>query len=54
VDVGVSDIIFYLILLALIFMFVRPGSPAAGAIQALSNAAAGVIGAATGATMGEA
>lgn len=44
----ISDILYYLIILAIIYTLVRPGSPAAAAVKALADASVGAVGAATG------
>lgn len=47
--IGPLDIIFYVVVVALVFMMVRPGSKAGTALIAVTNALAAVIGTATGA-----
>lgn len=42
------DIAFWVIVAALIYVLVRPGSPAGVAVVAVTDLAAGLIGAATG------
>lgn len=42
------DIAFYVILAAILFMLVRPGSPAGTAVVALTDLSVGLVGTATG------
>jgi hypothetical protein len=46
---GIAGAIFWALVLAIIYMLVRPNSPAGGAVIALANAMAAMIATATGA-----
>lgn len=46
--VGLGDVIFYVIIVAIVFSLVRPGSKAGAALVAVTKATADVIGWATG------
>jgi dolichol kinase len=46
---GLSGLFFWLVVIAIIFTLVRPASRAGQALVALTDAIAGIIGAATGA-----
>ena len=46
----IGEYIFGAIVVAIIYSLVRPGSPAAGAVQTISNALIAVVGTATGTT----
>jgi hypothetical protein len=46
--VSPGDVIFYVIIVAIVFSLVRPGSKAGAALVAVTDAAADVIGWATG------
>lgn len=48
----ITDVLFDVVLLAIIYMLVRPGSPAAAVIQSLTSASAAVISTVTGNTGG--
>jgi hypothetical protein len=45
---SIADVFFFLIMIALLYMFVRPGSPAAAALIAVANAFAATVAAAEG------
>lgn len=44
----VTQVITAVVYLAIVYALVRPGSPAAGAVQNLANAIVAVVGSATG------
>lgn len=48
--IGISDALFWIIIAAIVFVLVRPGSPSSAAIIALGDLLAAAVGVATGAS----